>query len=341
MKLRIYILITIILTSAVVRAQNVSKKPVPRIYHSMVYHSGAHKIFLFGGHSKHSWNDDLRDVWEYDIKDKKWKLSGEYGACHDSVQEAQSACYDSESNVVIVLNTSGETWAFYAESRKWKHMLPENPPPARCGHMMTYDSHSDRIVLFGGFRCSKVDDPPMNDTWTYNYNSNKWMNMNPANYPPARMYACMVFNNNSNKVVLWGGRCLEPLTDNSLWEYDVRNNRWEQFIHHSQPDKSYAYPAGIYDSSSDVMYIFGGSILKSPFSGQQVNELWMYDFNTMFWEKIGLENLPPPVTIHSMVLNPKIREAIVFGGEINGMYSNELLQGTWKFNLQSFRWTKN
>ena len=317
-----------------------SEIPSPRMYQSMVYHSKLDKILLLGGLSVHGWNDDLRDVWSYDIKANIWKRLGKYLACPDSIGAATSAVYDSESNVVIVLNSEGETWSFKAETNEWKNMKPVNSPSARCGHMTTYDSNSDRIVLFGGFGGKSINDPPLDDTWTYDFNSNTWLKMQPLIKPPARMYAAMIFNNNAKKAIMWGGRQLEPLGDKSIWEYDFIKDSWGEIKYDEGPETPYAYPAMIYDDQNDEIIVFGGGVLEAPFVGKQTNIIWKYNFKLKNWAFYEIKDSPPPVTIHSMVLNPNLRKAVVFGGENYRMYSNILLQGTWILDLKKLKWKK-
>jgi len=315
--------------------------PPLRMYHSMAYHHGLDKIFLFGGHSKHGWFDDLRDVWSYDMGKYKWQKVGIFEASPDSIGEAQSAIYDIESNVVIVFNTLGETWCYKAEINKWKNMKPSSAPSPRCGHMTSYDTQSDRIVLFGGFGCKSVNDSVFSDTWIYNYDDNTWTRMNPNNSPQARCYGSMIFNTNLNKTILWGGRQIEPITDNSIWEYNLEEDNWRKIKSNSGPKTSYAYPTLIYDDQKNEMVLFGGGILESPFAGKQLNEIWKYNFDGHEWKAVKSNNAPPPVTIHSMVFHPKHRKALLFGGEIKEMYSNNMLKGSWIYNLDDNIWIKH
>jgi hypothetical protein len=57
-------------------------------------------------------------------------------------------------------------------------------PTERYGSAMAYDESNGRLILFGGAEWD--DDIFYDDTWAYNYSSNTWMELNPANRPPSR-----------------------------------------------------------------------------------------------------------------------------------------------------------
>ncbi len=71
----------------------------------------------------------------------------------------------------------------YASGEKagWTNMSPVEEPSPRYVHDMAYDNESDRIILFGGWTGSVV-----NDTWAYDFNTNAWTNMSPDTRPSAR-----------------------------------------------------------------------------------------------------------------------------------------------------------
>ena len=43
-----------------------------------------------------------------------------------------------------------DTWIYDENADTWTELFPVSAPSARRGHIMAYDSESDRIVLFGG-----------------------------------------------------------------------------------------------------------------------------------------------------------------------------------------------
>jgi hypothetical protein len=317
-----------------------SEEPRPMMYHNLVYHNLSGKVLLFGGVSKHGWVSDISEVWEYNSQHHKWAKIGEYEAISDSSTHAQSPIYDTKSNRIIVFNSKGETWAFHLETNSWENRKPKNSPSPRCGHSMSYDSEFDKVILFGGFGCTNINDPIYSDTWVYDYNSNTWVQMSPSKNPSNRMYAIMAYNSKEDKTILWGGRLIEQLEDNSIWSYSLKDDEWFQIQAAGGPKNAYAYSSMIYLPEKNIIALFGGGKLESAYVGSQMNEFWTFDFIKMKWELVPTKGTPVPVCLHSMIFIPSANEAVLFGGEINGMYSNTMLQGTWVLNLNQYTWKK-
>jgi len=339
--MKLIIIITCIFCTVSSLAQEKETGPQPMIYHSLVYHQKANKVLLFGGNSRHGWGPDRSEVWQYDPKDQRWTELGNYAAISDSGVNAHAPAYDSESDRIIVFNSVGETWAFELDNLNWENMEPTVAPSPRCGQSMVYDAASDRMVLFGGFGCTSIEDPILNDTWTYDYNANKWEKMNPAVSPPPRMYAAMVYNTNDAKSILWGGRLMGSLDDPSFWTYAVTENTWSEISGTGGPDNTYAYPGMVHDPERNELTLFGGGILTDAFVGTVTDDLWRFNLNTSTWSQISATDGPPPVYLHSMVMHPQTREILLLGGELEKMYSNILLSGTWKLELEDYKWSKN
>ena len=182
----------------------VMQEPRPMMYHGLVYHHRAEKAPLFGGVSKHGWISDINEVWQYDWKSESWSMLGDFEAISDSTVHGQSPVYHQGANRVIVFNSKGETWAYEWESRKWENRNPPVAPSPRCGHHMTYDVESEKIVLFGGFGCTSIEDPIFGDTWVYDYKLNLWSQKESLTRPPARMYGSIAYNSKADRISLWG-----------------------------------------------------------------------------------------------------------------------------------------
>ena len=56
----------------------------------------------------------------------------------------------------------GDMWTF--DGATWQQLLPQVTPPARFDAQMTYDSATERIVLFGGALSTTTDS---DETWTF------------------------------------------------------------------------------------------------------------------------------------------------------------------------------
>lgn len=313
--------------------------PSKRIYHSMLYHTKANLLLLFGGQSGLMWRSDLKDVWSYDVKNNIWKEEGVYAASPVK-GGAHSPAYDIESDRIVALNSEGETWTYDFKAQNWEKRNPEKSPCARAGHKTAYDSESDRIILFGGFGGKSVNDPVYNDTWSYDYNTDTWTLMKPENPPGIRMYHVMAYDSESDRVILWGGRVLENVVDNFIWAYDYNSNAWEKHKTVNGPESALTYSAMASHSPTGKMILYGGATLISSFEGKVMNQTWSYHFKTNKWELIKTELTPPAIRAHTMAYNSKEDKFVIFGGEIEQPYSNKPINEAWVFDPVNKKWQR-
>ncbi len=101
-------------------------------------------------------------------------------------------------------------------------------PPAVMRAAMAYDNESDRLVLYGGEYESMLS----NQTWSYDFNSNQWTSITPAVSPPPLSYHQLVYDSESDLVVLFGGITvnseMDSVWNNETWTYDLNSNTWTQ-----------------------------------------------------------------------------------------------------------------
>ena len=222
------ITITVSLFAAMVAgvAQAEPDEPTPRIYHSMFPQEDG-RFLVLGGISEFGFEAPiLSGMWTYEPDNLTWSSAGEFEAGY-----LIGAAYDKQSNRIIALALDGDTWAFDPSGKVWRQMDPETAPSGRCGHSLSYDEQSDRIVLFGGFACTDVNDPLLNDTWTYDFEADAWREHHSDTIPPARMYASMVYHAGMDRIVMWGGR----VEDDRILVFRRRERRMERSLAGSAP----------------------------------------------------------------------------------------------------------
>lgn len=341
----ICILIVIFIFPQINYSQNSPKSnknhPEARMYHSLVYYDKTDCLVLFPGFTQHGWSKDLitNDLWIFDLNEDKWEYKGLcFTDTTDNRPGITTICYDSESERFITFDNLGRTWSFDIENKLWTEMFPKVSPKARCGQGMVYDVESDRVVMFGGFGCTAVNDPVFSDTWTYDFNTNSWTEMKPINNPAERMYFAFTYDQKSDKVLLWGGRKLEPITDNKIWTYDFNTDTWESYEVNNGPLKPLAYPSMTYVDKTQDILIFGGGDLESPFVGKATNDLWSFNLDSNKWKEFALMVRPPLLANQSLAYDKVNHRIILFGGELDNLYSNKVSPETWIFNLSEKKW---
>ena len=164
--------------------------------------------------------------------------------------------------------------------------------------------------------------------------------MNPKISPSERIYFAMNYDNSEDKVILWGGRKVYPISDNKIWIYDFNADTWEPKENTGGPQKPLTYPSIVYRSKTKDNILFGGAILESKFKGSLMNETWSYDLKQNNWKQLFPKNSPPPVANQNMAYSTKKNIILLFGGELGTLYSNKLSGDTWVFDSKRNTWIK-
>jgi N-acetylneuraminic acid mutarotase len=154
------------------------------------------------------------------------------------------------------------------------------------------------------------------------------------------MYHAMEYDSESDRVILWGGRKLEPLEDNSVWAFDYDSDTWTEWETSGGPAGALGYPTMVYLESLDRMFVFGGVDLEAPFEGDLSDQSWFFDFNINQWTSLSPTNRPRPVAIHSAACDPASGLIFVFGGERGTPYSNDTNDELWSYDPALGSWRR-
>jgi len=180
-------------------------------------------------------------TFSYDPVSRLWEL------IYDKDEQCQppalllwgSLCYDPVNKQVLLFGGGGvdrpdgrpHTWALDVTTDRWRPLELEIEPAARCNSRMVYVRRHELIVLFGG----DGQDRALADTWVFDVRRRRWRQCRPPRSPHARHCHAMVALDQSGKVLLVGGRAVEPsrmgesnrrdLSD-QVWVYDPGDDRW-------------------------------------------------------------------------------------------------------------------
>ncbi|NIW44844.1 MAG: hypothetical protein GWN30_08785, partial [Gammaproteobacteria bacterium] len=134
-------------------------------------------------------------------------------------------------------------------------MQPSVSPSHRVAGL-TYDIQYDRVILFGGG--GYYPSWPIKiytDTWVYDYNSNTWTEMTPADHPTS--LGLMTYDSESGLCVFHGG-CLDWFEEeivSETWIYDYGMNTWTEIRTNPSPSPR-SRIAITYDSESDRTILY-------------------------------------------------------------------------------------
>jgi hypothetical protein len=202
-------------------------------HYALAYDSQSHRTIVHGG----QFEDD--ETWAYDYEANTWTEMTP--AVSPEGRKGHAMAYDAESDRIIMwgANEVGEMpmsveekatiWAYDYETNTWAAIESTGGPSYRGGHTMVYHPGSDRIILFGGH--SQGDVHFSDETWAYDYNSNTWTQLHPADLPSGRWFHSMVYAEAADKMVLFGGiagNWLKEEVNDELWIFDPVSDEWSQ-----------------------------------------------------------------------------------------------------------------
>jgi hypothetical protein len=205
----------------------------------------------------------------------------------------------------------GDTWALDMTAGVWSEFDASPSPSARYGSAMAFDPVSNRVVLFGG---GTLVDPGRsaelrNDTWAFDLNTHRWVELEPAAAPPPRAWHRMLYDPAAGRMILIGG---VGSGSESTWSYDPASNAWEQL--EDSPLGSRWGIAATIDPESGLVYAIGGESLieQSSSAGTSrdiinYSEVWLRQNDT--WRRS--DPFPAPI-VGSVTYDPAIQQLILY-----------------------------
>ncbi len=195
----------------------------------------------------------------------------------------------------------------------------------RNAHVMGYDEHRGKIVLFGGAGISKV----YGDTWEWQ--NDNWIRISAAG-PAPRTFAAMTYDNARQQIVMFGGNRVlfgngkdENTFLNDTWTWDGKE--WKQVATAGPSARAEAGMA--FDHKRAHLVLFGG-YHRSNGEIKRWGDTW--EWHDARWLKMSAQG-PPPQSGTTMVYD-ELRRVVVLWGQ-----NAERSRGqTWEWDGQ--QWTQ-
>ena len=195
-------------------------------------------------------------------------------------------------------------------SPDWVQLSPNNPPPARSGLAMAYDPVSGKIIAFGGFNGSYL-----NDTWSFDGTS--WAQIATPSAPPPRTAAQMTYDSVAQRIVLFGGyNGTNYLGDTWLW--DGSTLQWTEATPQHQPTP--VTGPMLFPDPNGKADLFGG------YDGQ-FYQLTMWQWNGSDWTQLFPSTVPFARAAAAVATNTVTGQVVMFGGLADVNPNN-----TWTYN---------
>ena len=274
-----------------------------------------------------------RWVWTYDLSSNNW--SSRQLPSQPGYRWSYGLGYDSSAGQTILFGgyvgdlsgyTDGETWAYDSKTGAWNRLTPAVAPSARAEVGMTYVSHHNRTILFGGAR-EQAHLAVSDETWVFDYAQGSWSNPNPAVRPSARTLPGLAYDSRMDRVVLFGGAYPSTLPKRAAdtWIFDPTNNTWTNVTGTKSPSAREG-SAMAYDPRSGKEVLYGGITTDWPYVS---NETWLYDVKTRQWTNATLADPPLVAGLASMAYDAAIDRMLLFGGPNDDIWSYDVANNTW------------
>ena len=216
--------------------------------------------------------------------------------------------------ILLLLTTAGSAFG-------------ESPSP-RGYHQMAYDSESGLVILYGGQTGYWLDPAYQNhETWTFDPESEKWVQMSPGTSPGGFGGGDMAYDSESDRIIL--SVITDDLSTLQTWAYDANSDTWTQMKDGPQHMVGQRI---VYDSESDRIVMFGGFEFSKY---KLVDETWAYDFNTDTWTNMDPRVHPEPRNYHDMAYDPKADRVVLWGGDLHGVANKNAV---WTYDYNTNTW---
>jgi hypothetical protein len=176
------------------------------------------------------------------------------------------------------------------------------------------------VVLYGG---NATGWPYENSTWKLD--GTDWAEATPFSQPNAVYGMSMVYDDNNNVFVLFGG---SDDTDTALaetWTFNSTTDTWvQQSPITSPPARTYGQMAYTDSGAATEIYLFGGNDGTTYY-----NDVWRYDGSD--WIQVSTNGTRPTArTHHAIAYDPGNDIILLFGGRDA---TGTLLADTWQLDV--------
>ena len=315
--------------------------PARRAGHAMAFDPVRRVAILFGGVTDSGVTDSevyLNDTWEWNTVSKTWTnvtgtppalLSGRNGVrmVKDAINDRMILVGGNDGNhfypYANPLDTGQDqtgTWAWNLTSRAWTQLpavsVPDKSFTGRAFPGLTYNSQTGRVTVFGGVgfapgtTAGEVLD--LNDTWELV--GNTWTKINTTGTPPGRGWTQLVYDEDLNRIVMYGGYSLAGFSYADTWA--LSGGSWSQLASTDFVRDSHGM---MYDTARNRVVVFGGylaDVIELVGSGP-------------WFTVAGRRDWPPGQDQHAMAYDTFRNVVFMYGGGSLESWELNAATNTW------------
>ena len=152
----------------------------------------------------------------------------------------------------------------------------------------------------------------------------------PRAYPPPRGFHTMVYDTESDSVLLFSGSPNEFTEYDDAWMYKTSINTWTQL-----PSIFKANICSAYDSKADRVFIYASLAMPGDGTRHWIGDIYTYNLNQEKLEQLPSKTTPVGHHGSQMVYDAESDRFILFGGwDMEHGYYDE----TWSYDLKTNTW---
>ncbi|HEX5131921.1 MAG TPA: kelch repeat-containing protein [Candidatus Krumholzibacteria bacterium] len=214
-----------------------------------------------------------------------------------------------------------------ARAQSWTELTPASgpAPAARRNASAIFDTAGNRMVIFGGFGTTYL-----NDIWAFDLDSDTWTDLTPASgsAPAPRLTPASVYDPAGHRMITWSGQG-PGVFFNDVWAFDLDAGTWSQFTPAGGPP-NIRYGVGYtWDPVARDLVTFAGFTNLGRF-----DDVWRFNGETDTWTDVSAPSPPLKRCLHAACYDPIEHRMIMYGGQNTGP-----LDDIWELDFDTGAWT--
>lgn len=216
-----------------------------------------------------------------------------------------------------------------ASAQTWVNVTPSSGPvpSARRNASAVLDPVDNRVVVFGGFGASYL-----NDIWAFDLDTDTWSNLTPASGPaPApRLTPASIYDAVEHRMITWSGQG-PGIFFNDVWAFDFDTNAWSLFSPTGGPPNIRYGVGATFDPAARDLVTFAGFTNLGRF-----HDVWRFhgDGASTWTDVSPIAVGPEERCLHSACYDALKHRMIIYAGQHTGP-----LDDIWAFDFDTNSWT--